>query len=99
MPEASSGSTRLMGRDTQRTPAQIELGRRVRALRKELGLSQMALAERVGLHFTFVSTVERGERNLSLASLLAIAHGLGVDLGELVAHLPDRDGRRVSEQA
>ena len=78
-----------MGLASQRTPAQVELGRRVRAHRKELGLSQMGLAERVGLHFTFISTVERGERNLSLASLLAIARGLAIDLGSLVADLPD----------
>lgn len=76
-----------MGLASQRTPAQVELGRRVREHRRRLGLSQMALAGRIGLHFTFVSTVERGERNLSLASLLSIADGLGVDLGELVADL------------
>lgn len=79
-----------MGLASQRTPAQIELGRRVRTRRKELGLSQMGLAERVGLHFTFVSTVERGERNLSLASLLAIAEGLGMDVGDLVARLSEQ---------
>jgi transcriptional regulator with XRE-family HTH domain len=56
----------------------------------------MGLAERVGLHFTFVSTVERGERNLSLASLLALADGLGVDLGELTRDLrPTRKGTRA----
>jgi transcriptional regulator with XRE-family HTH domain len=47
----------------------------------------MALAERIGLHFTFVSSVERGERNLSLASLLALADGLDADLGELLSGL------------
>jgi transcriptional regulator with XRE-family HTH domain len=76
-----------VGLASQRTPAQVELGRRVRERRRDLGLSQMALADRIGLHFTFVSTVERGERNLSLASLLAIADGLGMDLSELVADL------------
>jgi len=71
----------------QRTPAQEELGKRVRARRKELGLSQIGLAEVCGLHFTFISTVERGERNLSLASLLAIADGLDVDPAEFVRGL------------
>jgi transcriptional regulator with XRE-family HTH domain len=47
----------------------------------------MALAERIGLHFTFVSEVERGERNLSLASLLRLAEGLGVDPSVLVKGL------------
>lgn len=76
-----------MGLASQRTPAQVELGHRVRSRRVALGLSQMALAERIGLHFTFVSSVERGERNLSLASLLALADGLDADLGELLSGL------------
>lgn len=44
----------------------------------------MALAERIGLHFTFVSSVERGERNLSLSSLLRLAEGLELNPAELV---------------
>ena len=76
-----------MGRTHRRHPAQAELGRRVRSQRQEMGLSQMALAERIGLHFTFVSEVERGERNLSLSSLLRLAEGLQVDPANLVAGL------------
>jgi len=76
-----------MGRTKTRSAAQTELGERVRSRRKELGLSQMALADRIGLHFTFCSEVERGERNLSLKSLLSLAAGLEVDPGELVAGL------------
>ena len=60
------------------------MGERARARRTELGLSQMALADRIGLHFSFVSSVERGERNLSLASLLRLAEGLEVNPAELV---------------
>jgi transcriptional regulator with XRE-family HTH domain len=47
----------------------------------------MALAERIGLHFTFVSSVERGERNLSLSSLLRLAEGLEVNPAVLVDEL------------
>lgn len=82
-----------MGLAEQRTPAQIELGNRIRARRKEMGLSQIGLAERTGLHFTFISTVERGERNLSLASLLSIADGIDLDLGVLLAELPTSPSR------
>jgi len=57
-----------------------------------LGLSQMALAEKIGLHFTFVSSVERGERNLSLQSLLRLAEGLEMNPAELV------DGLRWNEK-
>lgn len=73
-----------MGRSTKRPEAQAELGRRVKERRTELGLSQMALADVIGLHFTFVSSVERGERNLSLSSLLRLADGLGVNPADLV---------------
>lgn len=79
-----------MGRTGKRTPAQVELGRRLRARRHDLGLSQMALADRVGLHFTFVSEAERGERNLSLASILRLAGGPGLDPGVLVGGLHDQ---------
>jgi transcriptional regulator with XRE-family HTH domain len=44
----------------------------------------MKLAEKIGLHFSFVSSVERGERNLSLMSLLRLAEGLGCNPSELV---------------
>jgi transcriptional regulator with XRE-family HTH domain len=76
-----------MGRTDRRHPAQTELGRRARAARATLGLSQMALADKIGLHFTFVSEVERGERNLSLSSLLRLANGLEIDPADLVAGL------------
>jgi transcriptional regulator with XRE-family HTH domain len=47
----------------------------------------MALADRIGLHVTFVSEVERGIRNVSLESLLRLAEGLETDLGELTKGL------------
>lgn len=59
-------------------------GQRVRDQRERLGLSQDALAERAGLHRTFVGSVERGERNVSLDNIHAIAVALGVPAGELV---------------
>jgi transcriptional regulator with XRE-family HTH domain len=47
----------------------------------------MALADRIGLHFTFVSEVERGGRNLSLSSLLRLAEGLEMNAADLVEDL------------
>ncbi|HVX20772.1 MAG TPA: helix-turn-helix transcriptional regulator [Acidimicrobiales bacterium] len=80
-----------MPRRGVRTPAQIELGKRARQRRAQLQLSQMALAEVIGLHFTFVSSVERGERNLSLSSLLRLAEGLQMNPAELVDGLRWRE--------
>ena len=63
------------------------LGERVRAQRHKLGLSQEALADVAGLHWTFVGQVERGQRNLSLHNLLKVAAALEVDPGRLVKDL------------
>jgi transcriptional regulator with XRE-family HTH domain len=59
-------------------------GRRVRQHREAAGLSQEALAERAGLHRTYVGSLERGERNLALLNLLALAEALGVPPASLV---------------
>jgi transcriptional regulator with XRE-family HTH domain len=69
------------------SPATAELGARIRARRDALGLSQEALADRSGVHWTFIGQLERGRRNVSLHNLLKVAAGLGVDPGELVAGL------------
>lgn len=71
-----------MGRTGRQHPAQTTLGVRARARREELGLSHMALADRIGLHFT-----ERGERNLSPSSLLRLAEGLEINPAVLVDEL------------
>jgi transcriptional regulator with XRE-family HTH domain len=68
-----------------------EFGRRVVERRNELGLSQEAAAERIGLHWTYLGQVERGRRNLTLHNILKIARGLDIDAGQLVSELPVRD--------
>lgn len=59
------------------------LGARLRQLRQARGISQERLADLAGLHRTYVGGVERGERNVSLINLLALAHALGVSLSTL----------------
>jgi transcriptional regulator with XRE-family HTH domain len=66
------------------------LGRAVRALRRERDLSQEALAERAGLHPNQVGRLERGT-NVQVGTLLAVVDGLGVGLAELGR---DYDARR-----
>jgi transcriptional regulator with XRE-family HTH domain len=61
-----------------------ELGRRVRALRDAAGASQEALGEAAGLHRTEIGHVERGEKDLRFSTILRVASGLGVDVGDLV---------------
>jgi len=76
-----------MGRTPKKLRPAVELGTRIRARRAELGLSQEALAERAGFHSTFVSSVERGERNVSLMTILRLAKSLGTDPGQLLEGL------------
>lgn len=56
---------------------------RVRTLREQQGLSQEKLAERAGLHRTYIGMVERFERNPSLVCIYKIANGLGVHVSQL----------------
>lgn len=62
-------------------------GTRIRRLRQQRGLSQEGLAEASGLHRTYVGSVERGERNISLVNILRLAMTLSADAGELVTGL------------
>ena len=55
-----------------------------RKIRTAQGLSQEALAEKAGLHRTFISSVERECRNLSIENIEKIANALGRDAYELL---------------
>lgn len=56
----------------------------LRRLREGLGLSQEALADRASLHRTYVGSVERGERNISIDNIERLAHALGVSAASLL---------------
>lgn len=65
----------------------LAFGARVRQARTAAGLSQEALAHHAGLHRTYVSSVERGERNIALINIVVLAEALNIDAGELVGRL------------
>jgi len=58
-------------------------GQHVRQLRVSKNISQEDLAEMADLHRTYISDVERGVRNVSIATASRIAQALGVDLKDL----------------
>jgi transcriptional regulator with XRE-family HTH domain len=66
-----------------RNPKEI-FGQNVRRIRNEAGLSQEELAFRAKLHRTYISSVERGERNVSLENIFAIAEALQVAPGDFL---------------
>ncbi len=63
-------------------------GERVRDRRNELGISQEAAADRIGIHWSALGKIERGQRSLRLETITKIAAGLGIDPSVLVAGLP-----------
>ncbi|NJO93803.1 MAG: helix-turn-helix transcriptional regulator [Hydrococcus sp. RM1_1_31] len=64
------------------------LGKRIRAKRRELGMSQEELAHEAGLDRSYVGRIERGEHNLTFVSLVRIARAMGCDVAALTVGLP-----------
>jgi transcriptional regulator with XRE-family HTH domain len=62
----------------------VRFGQTVRELRRRKGVSQERLAELCGLHRTYVSSVERGERNISLLNIAKLAAALDVPLERMM---------------
>ncbi len=60
-----------------------ELGTSVKHLRQVQGITQEELAYRAGLHRTYIGCVERGEKNVGVATIFKVAHGLGIEPWEL----------------
>jgi transcriptional regulator with XRE-family HTH domain len=65
----------------------IRFGNRVKELRRKRGLTQVVLAERLGLGRSYVAGIGRGHRKVSLVNIEVIAQGLGVTLRQLFSRL------------
>lgn len=61
----------------------IRLGQRIQNLRKGSGLSQEQFALKIDLDRTYIASVEKGKRNISIVNIEKIALGLGITLSEL----------------
>jgi transcriptional regulator with XRE-family HTH domain len=59
-------------------------GQNVRKYRLEYGWSQEELARRCGLHRTYIGSIERSERNVSLTNVQLIANALEVKIEKLL---------------
>ena len=65
------------------TDIRVRFGQRLREIRQERGLSQEELAFKAGLHRTYVSSAERGQRNVGLVNVERLAQALDIDIREL----------------
>lgn len=76
----------------------FEIGQRIRRYRKACGLSQEALAGRVGISVTHMSHIETGNTKLSLPVLTKIAEELSVSTDALLNNTPKPDKAALSAE-
>ncbi|WP_366517634.1 helix-turn-helix transcriptional regulator [uncultured Aquabacterium sp.] len=62
----------------------MRFARLLKTERLARGISQEALAELAGLHRTYVGSVERGERNIAVDNMEALAKAMGLDVSDLL---------------
>ena len=60
-----------------------DLGKRIRELRQQTGLSQEKFALKIGMDRTYFASVETGKRNIAILNIKKIADGLSITLSEL----------------
>ena len=67
------------------------LAENIRRYRRSKNLSQEQLADKCGLHRTYIGSVERGERNATLSTLEVLAEALSVSIPELLTRKGEED--------
>lgn len=77
----------------------IELGNRIRDLRKSKGLSGADLAKRSGMGQSTISAIESGKHATSIESVFKICHGLGIELSEFFSTDTPADVLQLKELA
>ena len=60
-----------------------DLGKRIRNLRMQTGLSQEKFALKIGMERTYFASVETGKRNISICNIKKIADGFDISLSKL----------------
>ena len=80
-----------MSKPTPKCGAQLLFASNMRRIRLEKQLTQERVAEAADLHPNYISSVERGERNISICNIARIAAALGVGMEALVADTPPEE--------
>jgi transcriptional regulator with XRE-family HTH domain len=71
-----------------------QLGRNIKVMRVRRDMTQEELAAEAGLERSYAGAIERGERNLSVTSLLKLAQALGCSPNELLEGVQLRPAKR-----
>lgn len=61
----------------------LEFGKKIRSLRQKFNLSQESLAEKAGVHRTYIGMIERAEKNITLDNIYKISKAFDISLSEL----------------
>ena len=69
---------------SKKSEISIKFGKKMRKLRMEKQLSQEELADIAHVHRTYIGTIERAEKNITLVNIEKIAKALGVSIHELI---------------
>ena len=77
--------------ETNESKIKQRFGKAVRRRRRELDLSQEALAERADVHRTYIANIERGELNPSLENIEKIAKALEMTIADFLAQYQVED--------
>ena len=72
-----------MARRLSASDIRVRFGFVVKTLREKHALTQEDLADKAGIHRTYLSDIERGSRNVALINIERLAHSLSVSLQEL----------------
>jgi transcriptional regulator with XRE-family HTH domain len=62
-----------------KTQLRIDFGKNVRETREKLGLSQEALADKAGMHRTYIGTIERAEQSITIDVISRLAEALEIE--------------------
>ena len=74
------------------------LGERIRQERQKLHLTQAALAEAIDISNTYMGAIERGERSLTLDTLVRLVNRLGVTIDYMLADSVSDNDSNITEQ-
>lgn len=74
------------------------LGERIREERKRIHLTQAQLANEVGISDTYMGAIERGERSLTLDTLVKLANRIGVTIDYLLTDFVDGNNESIIDE-